>query len=220
MAKACVSPRPNALAMRQIAYFSTAAVPQTPDCVHAHPGHARGSTIAAIDHRPAGRRRQPLHAGDRGDRSPVDGSMPRSAATAPPCHHHPARPADHDRAFADWSMAYRREPALGQFDSFPQTLRYLDPASRRRRTAPANRAVRADLHRRAGDRDTRGTRSPSLRARPSGWRCRPPRWCRCRSRARSRSARHNAGRRPWARCRSSPRRRTAGFRPPRRSGCG
>ena len=22
-------------------------------------------------------------------------------------------------------MAYRREPALGQFDSFPQTLRYL-----------------------------------------------------------------------------------------------
>ena len=64
-------------------------------------------------------------------------------------------------------------------------------------------------------RDSSSPRSP-----PSGWRCRPRRWCRCKSRARWRSGRHNAARRPWDRCPTALPRRTAGFRPPRRSGCG
>ena len=29
------------------------------------------------------------------------------------------------RCFDGWAMAYRREPALGEFDSFPAVLRYL-----------------------------------------------------------------------------------------------
>jgi hypothetical protein len=29
------------------------------------------------------------------------------------------------RSFEGWSMAYRREPALGEFDSFPDVLRHL-----------------------------------------------------------------------------------------------
>ncbi|MEO7564300.1 MAG: BLUF domain-containing protein [Sphingomicrobium sp.] len=31
----------------------------------------------------------------------------------------------HQRCFEGWSMAFRREPALGQFDSFPEIVRYL-----------------------------------------------------------------------------------------------
>lgn len=112
--------------MRQIAYFSTAAVSQTPECVHAI------LAVSRINNRLRSITGLLVAGGNRymqvieGDRSPVE----RLYATIRRDQRHLAittlidRPIM-NRAFADWSMAYRREPELGQFDSFPQTLRYL-----------------------------------------------------------------------------------------------
>jgi hypothetical protein len=112
--------------MRQIAYFSTAAVPQTPECVHAILVSSR------INNRRSGITGLLVAGGNRymqvieGERPAVE----RLYATIRRDQRHLAVTTLLDRpvlirSFADWSMAYRREPELGRFDSFSQTLRYL-----------------------------------------------------------------------------------------------
>ena len=112
--------------MRQIAYFSTAAEPQSAPLVHhillaSRTNNGRDGITGLLvaggnrylqviegDTRPL----RALYATIRNDRRhlAVTTLLDRPIL---------------ERAFADWSMAYRREPELGQFDSFPQTLRYL-----------------------------------------------------------------------------------------------
>ena len=112
--------------MRQIAYFSTAAERQTAELVYeillASRTNNRRNGITGL-----------LVAGGNRYLQVIEGqSAPLRAlyATIRNDRRHLSvatlldRPIV-DRAFADWSMAYRREPELGQFDSFPQTLRYL-----------------------------------------------------------------------------------------------
>ena len=112
--------------MRQIAYFSTASVPQTPESVHAILATSRINnrlhSITGLLVAGGNRYLQVIE----GDRVPVE----RLYANIRRDQRHLAiatlidRPIM-NRAFADWSMAYRREPELGHFDSFPQILRYL-----------------------------------------------------------------------------------------------
>ena len=112
--------------MRQITYFSTAAVPQTPECAHAILVSSRINnrlhSITGLLVAGGNRYMQVIE----GERSVFD----RLFAAIRRDERHLAitilldRPIM-TRTFADWSMAYRREPALGHFDSFPQTLRYL-----------------------------------------------------------------------------------------------
>ena len=112
--------------MRQIAYFSTAAVPQTPECAHAilvsSRINNRRDEISGLFVAGGNRYMQVIE----GERSAIE----RLYATIRRDQRHLGITTLLDRpiltpAFADWSMAYRREPALGHFDSFPQTLHYL-----------------------------------------------------------------------------------------------
>ena len=123
--------------MRQIAYFSTAAEPQTPECVQPILVNSRANNrrhcITGL-----------LVAGGNRYMQVIEG--PKGAvetlyATIRRDQRHLAvttlldRPL-FERMFADWSMAYSREPALGHFSTFAETLRYLtqqvaDPALRR-----------------------------------------------------------------------------------------
>ena len=112
--------------MRQIAYFSTAAEPQGAELIHAILAASRfnnrrdgitGLLVAGGNRylqviEGEAERVQTLYSTIRGDRRhlAVTTLLNRSIVA---------------RCFADWSMAFRHEPALGQFDSFPQTLRYL-----------------------------------------------------------------------------------------------
>jgi hypothetical protein len=112
--------------MRQIAYFSTAAEPQTAELVHAilvtsrvfNRRHGISGLLVAGGNRymqiieGEDEVLQRLYSAIRRDgrHLAVTTLMNRSVT---------------ERCFAEWSMAYRREPALGHFDSFPQTLRYL-----------------------------------------------------------------------------------------------
>ena len=124
--------------MRQVAYFSTAAEHQTTELVRAilvtSRIHNRRNAISGLLVAGGNRYLQviegedevvgPLYSAIRRDRRHlgITTLLDRSIQ---------------ERSFADWTMAYRREPALGHFDSFPQTLRYLtqqvaDPSLRRR----------------------------------------------------------------------------------------
>ena len=112
--------------MRQIAYFSTAAEPQTAELVHGILVESRinnrrkgitGLLVAGGNRYLQvieGKREavQSLYAAIRRDRRhlAVTTLLDREIV---------------DRSFAEWSMAFRREAELGRFDSFPQTLRYL-----------------------------------------------------------------------------------------------
>ena len=123
--------------MRQIAYFSTAAEPQTPECVHpilisSRVNNRRDSITGLLV--AGGNRYLQVIEGPKRAVEALYGTIRRD-------HRHLAvttlidRPIL-ERMFADWSMAYSREPALGHFSSFPETLRYLtqqvgDPALRR-----------------------------------------------------------------------------------------
>jgi hypothetical protein len=123
--------------MRQIAYFSTAAEPQTAELVH---GILVTARIFNRRHAVSGM----LVAGGNRYLQVIEGEdelLKRLYSAIRRDRRHLAITtlldrAIMDRSFADWSMAFRREPALGQFDSFPHTLRYLteqvsDPALRR-----------------------------------------------------------------------------------------
>ncbi len=112
--------------MRQIAYFSTAAVPQTSELVH----------DILVTSRINNRRDQIsglLVAGGNRYMQVIEGpseKVERLYAAIRRDRRHLAVSTLHNRlvlarAFEGWSMAYRREPAMGHFDSFPQTLRYL-----------------------------------------------------------------------------------------------
>ena len=112
--------------MRQIAYFSTAAEPQTDALVHAilvtSRIHNRCNGISGLLVAGGNRFLQVLE----GDKNVVDPLY--AAIRRDPRHLAITTLLDRPilaRSFADWTMAYRREPALGQFDSFPQTLRYM-----------------------------------------------------------------------------------------------
>ena len=124
--------------MRQIAYFSTAAKPQTPERVQPILATSRLNNrrdcITGL-----------LVAGGNRYLQVIEG--PKRAvetlyATIRRDQRHLAvttlldRPL-FERMFPNWSMAYSREPALGHFSSFAETLRYLtqqvgDPVLRRR----------------------------------------------------------------------------------------
>lgn len=112
--------------MRQIAYFSTAAEPQTAHCLHEILSQARaknrsaGITGLLVA---GGNRYMQVIEGPSESLRDVYASIRRD-------FRHLAVTTLLDRpilqrSFADWSMAFRREPELGRFDSFPQTLRYL-----------------------------------------------------------------------------------------------
>jgi hypothetical protein len=112
--------------MRQIAYFSTAAEPQTAELVH---GILTAARIFNGRHGISGL----LVAGGNRYMQVMEGPKPQLDALYASIRRdgrHLAvttllnRPIV-ERSFAEWSMAYRHEPALGQFDSFPQTLHYL-----------------------------------------------------------------------------------------------
>ena len=112
--------------MRQIAYFSTAAEPQTSTLIHdillTSRTNNRRDNISGLLVAGGNRYMQviegpgtaltPLYAAIRADRRhlAVATLLDRSVV---------------ERSFGDWSMAYRRERAIGEFDTFPQTLRFL-----------------------------------------------------------------------------------------------
>ncbi len=112
--------------MLQIAYFSTTAVRQDADTVHSilitSRINNRRDAITGI-----------LVAGGNRYLQIIEGprtAMERLYAAIRADLRHVSvttlieRPIA-KRCFDGWSMAYRREPALNQFDSFPQVLGYL-----------------------------------------------------------------------------------------------
>ena len=112
--------------MLQIAYFSTAAVRQDADTVHSilitSRINNRRDAITGI-----------LVAGGNRYLQIIEGprtAMERLYAAIRADHRHLSvttlieRPIA-KRCFDGWSMAYRREPALNQFDRFPEVVRFL-----------------------------------------------------------------------------------------------
>jgi hypothetical protein len=112
--------------MLQIAYFSTAAVPQTADAVHdilitARLNNRRdeisgllvagGNRYLQVIEGPR-RATERLYEKIRADQ--------RHLAVSTLLN----RPV-YKRCFESWSMAFRREPTLGEFDTFPNVLTYL-----------------------------------------------------------------------------------------------
>jgi len=112
--------------MRQIAYFSTAAEPQTSELMHevlvtsrAHnQAHeitgllvAGGNRYMQVFEGPKDAVEQ-LYSNIRKDR--------RHLAISTIADRRIFR-----RSFDGWSMAFRREPALGEFDRFPDVVRFL-----------------------------------------------------------------------------------------------
>ena len=112
--------------MYQIAYFSTAAVPQLAPLIHdilitSRVNNLRadisgllvagGNRYLQVIEGPR-RQMETLYANIRGDdRHLAVTTLVQRVTTA--------------RCFAGWAMAFRREPALDEFDSFPAVLRYL-----------------------------------------------------------------------------------------------
>jgi hypothetical protein len=86
------------------------------------------------------------------------------------------------RSFEGWSMAFRREPALGHFDSFPDVLRQL---TREIPDTELKQQIRHFAQLMIIDRPLLGRNSGEGRAnrpaRPSARHCPPQPWCRCRS---------------------------------------
>ena len=112
--------------MLQIAYFSTAATPQTAEAVHEILVTARlnnrrdgisGLLVAG------GNRYLQVIEGPRPETRRLYGSIcadRRHIGLSTLL----TRPITR-RSFEGWSMAYRREPALGHFDTFPEIVRFL-----------------------------------------------------------------------------------------------
>ncbi|MEO7635550.1 MAG: BLUF domain-containing protein [Sphingomicrobium sp.] len=112
--------------MLQIAYFSTATVPQTADVLHRILVISRANNLAD-------RITGLLVAGGNRYMQVIEGPrapMEKLWATIRADQRHCAvarllyRDID-ERAFKSWSMAFRREDRIAEFDSFPQTLRFL-----------------------------------------------------------------------------------------------
>jgi hypothetical protein len=112
--------------MRQIAYFSTAAEPQSTErlndiLITARTNNRRDSITGLLV--AGGNRYMQVFEG------PADAVKRLYTAIRRDPRHLCVttlinRPVA-ERTFPRWSMASHREPALGQFDTFPQTLRYL-----------------------------------------------------------------------------------------------
>jgi hypothetical protein len=112
--------------MLQIAYFSTAAVPQTAETAH------ELLVTSRVNNRRDGITGLLVAGGNRylqvieGPRRPMERLMGLIRAD----RRHLgictllSQPI-FKRNFEGWSMAFRREPALGQFDTFPEVVRYL-----------------------------------------------------------------------------------------------
>jgi hypothetical protein len=112
--------------MRQIAYFSTAAEPQTDTLVQNILLTARsrnrehGITGLLVA---GGNRYMQIIEGPRAAVSQLYENIrrdPRHLAVTTLTNRTTFRPS-----FEGWSMAYRREPALGEFDRFPDIVRFL-----------------------------------------------------------------------------------------------
>ena len=112
--------------MLQIAYFSTAAVAQTEDVIHdiltvARAANARDNITGLLV--AGGNRYLQIIEGPRPEVKRLWASIRRD-------QRHCAvtelvnRPSS-TRLFGNWSMAFREEPKLGEFHTFPQTLRFL-----------------------------------------------------------------------------------------------
>ena len=112
--------------MLQIAYFSTASVPQSPDLLHDILATAR------IRNAREGIRGVLVAGGNRylqvieGPAPPMNSLWADIRADQRHCaiieliNRQVLQPS-----FDRWSMAFRRDDGLGAFDSFPQTLKYL-----------------------------------------------------------------------------------------------
>jgi hypothetical protein len=112
--------------MIQIAYFSTASAPQTPQLITLILNSSRANNardeISGL-----------LVAGGNRYLQVIEGPGPAMrklwAAIRADSRHCAVtelvnRRTLH-RCFEGWSMAFRREPRLGEFDTFPQTLQFL-----------------------------------------------------------------------------------------------
>jgi hypothetical protein len=112
--------------VRQIAYFSTAAEPQTNELIHnilitARINNRRDEITGLLV--AGGNRYMQIIEGPRGAVSRLYENIQRDrrhlAVTTL------VNRTTYKRAFEGWSMAFRREPALGRFDRFPDVVRYL-----------------------------------------------------------------------------------------------
>ncbi len=112
--------------MLQIAYFSTASTPQNAEVLHtilqvARSRNARDGITGLLV--AGGNRYMQVIEGPRLEMEALWASIradQRHCAVA-----QLLKRTVLERAFGDWSMAFSREERLGDYDSFPQTLKFL-----------------------------------------------------------------------------------------------